>query len=160
MSAENKKLVYEAIREKLREQIESIDAFNTRAGLILATCGVIFTGYIQLLLSRSWMFGCGSALTFFEIFFLLISMVLAFLALAPGAEEEPWLSNPSPRKLYDLFAKNPDGDIEKEATESMVKAYDHNRDTFKKKFDYLRYPRYALFASGSIFAVHLIIHFF
>ena len=160
MNTDDKKLVYESIKDQLDQQISSVDSFTTRAGLVLATCGVVFAGYLQLLGSDSWMYSCVALLSVFEIFTVIISGLFAFLSLAPGGEVGHWRYDPNPEKLYG-FMKDPKGlDVTDEMTKSMIEAYNHNRKLLDKKFDHLKLSRYFLYASGSIFIIHLLIFFF
>lgn len=160
MSHEDKKLVYESIRDQLDQQIFSVDSFTTRAGLVLATCGVVFAGYLQLLTSKPWMCSEVSLLSVFEILAVLVSGLFAFLSLAPGGEVDHWRYDPDPEKLY-RFLKDPrDLDITDEVTKSMILSYNHNRELMDKKFNYLKFSRRFLYLSGSIFALHLLLFFF
>lgn len=151
-------LAYELIKERLDQQIEAVDSFNTRAGFVLATCGVVFAAYAQLLTSRPWTSHCGILFSVLEIVALLVSGFFAFSAIAPGGEEQPWRYNPDPEGLMQLW-ENKSQNFSKEVTDSMVRAYKHNREIFNKKFASLTNARLALYVSGSIFALHLLIYF-
>jgi hypothetical protein len=151
-------LAYDLIKDRLDQQIEAVDSFNTRAGLVLATCGVIFAAYAQLLTSRSWTSHCGLLLSILEIGALLVSGFFAFAALVPGGEEQPWRYNPDPEGLSELL-KSGTTTFSQQVMDSMVKAYKHNKEIFKKKFSSLTNARIALYVSGSIFALHLLIYF-
>ena len=152
---DKEKVVLDIISGRLDAQIESVDAFNTRAGLVLATCGMVFAGYMQLLTSKEWLTDCNIWLFVIEIGLLLISGGLAFASLAPGADKDPWLYNPVPRALHELHEKfGEDLDIGR-VIESMLKAYDHNTEVFKEKYDLLRYSRWFLYGSAIIFTYHL-----
>ncbi len=160
MDPETKKMVYGIIERRLAELIESVDSFNTRAGLVLATCGVVFTGYATLLTSDRWLRRCGSELFIFEVGLAMLAGVLAFMSLAPGADEEQWRNDPDPEKLYRLLEAKDGKDVLDEAARSMVDAYNQNKRIMEKKFSLLRGAKYALYASGGIFFIHLMIFLF
>ncbi len=149
-------LAHELIRDRLDQQIEAVDSFNTRAGLMLATCGVMLAAYAGLLGMHGWVSHCRILLSVLEMAALLVAGYFALSSLVPGGENQPWHYNPDPRKLMDLLkSKHPN--FADEVMKSMVDAYDHNREVFKKKFDALANARIALYVSGSIFALHLLI---
>lgn len=156
MDSKHKHLVYEVAKNQLDQQIASIDAFTTRAALVLATCGVVFAGYLQLLSSELWIFNCHQKLFVFEIGAVILAGLFAFLALVFGSEKEPWRYDPNPEKLYQLAERVVDLDIEDEVTKSMIESYNHNRTLFEKKYRYLGFARYALYCSVGIFMVHLL----
>lgn len=147
------------IERRLGEQIAAVDTFATRAGLVLATCGVAFAGYAQFLTSSIWLQGYGAILFIPEIVLVALSGFYAFAALAIGGEAKPWAYDPDPEKLYRLAHKKNRAEIEDEVVRSMVDAYNRNRGTFQEKFNLLRYSRYALYGSGAVFVVHLVIFF-
>ncbi len=151
----NDELTYELIKDRLDQQIASVDAFIARASLVLATCGIIFTAYVQLLSLHHWLSSGGIVFSVFEIISLLIAGYFAFSALVIGGEKQYW-RYPDPEKLNQLLAKNP-SDFSRQVIDSMIKAFEHNDDVFRKKFDSLKNARIALYVSGSIFALHLII---
>jgi hypothetical protein len=153
-------LLREVIERRLGEQISSVDTFATRAGLVLATCGVAFAGYAQLLTSSIWLQSCGAILFVPEISLVVASGFFAFAALSIGGEVGSWAYDPDPEKLYRLAHERSRVQIEDDIVRSMVDAYNRNRKTFKKKFDLLRYARYALYGSGAVFLLHLVIFFY
>lgn len=157
---EKEKTVFDIISGRLDAQIDAVDAFNTRAGLVLATCGVIFAGYMQLLTSKEWVMSCHAVLFVIEIGLLLVAGGLAFAALAPGGETEPWLYNPEPRALHELYGKHGENLNIQRVMESMLKAYDHNADVFKEKYELLRRSRWFLYGSAIVFMYHLSIFIF
>lgn len=163
MNPENKKLMYDVAKDQLNQQIVAVDSFTTRAGLVLATCGVVFAGYLQLLGSQSWLQVFTSWLFIPEIILMLLSAFFAFLSLVPGGEKGHWRYDPEPEKLYKLIEENESNnkvDIQDEMVRSMIVSYKHNKDVFNLKFTYLKYSRYLLCASGAIFIIHLLIFFF
>ncbi len=160
MDSETKKTVYGIIERRLAELIESVDSFNTRAGLVLATCGVVFTGYATLMTSDRWLHRCGSELFVLEVGLAMLAGVLAFMSLASGADEERWHNDPDPEKLYRLLEAKDDKDVLDEAAKSMVDAYNQNKRIMEKKFSLLRGAKYALYASGGVFFIHLVIFLF
>lgn len=160
MAIEDKKLVYESIKDQLDQQISSVDSFATRSGLVLATCGVIFAGYLQLFASPLWLEKCDSILFLFEILAIIISGVFAFLSLVHGSEEEYWRYDPDPEKIYRLLHDQKQYDITDEVMRSMIAAFKHNQKLFKKKYRFLKLARYCLYVSGSIFIIHLLFFFF
>lgn len=46
-------LLYENISRKLDQQVESLGSIDTKASILLATIGVLFAGYLQLLASQA-----------------------------------------------------------------------------------------------------------
>jgi len=163
MIPENKKLVYDVAKDQLDQQITAVDSFTTRAGLVLATCGVIFAGYLQLLGSPSWLQDFTSWIFIPEIILVLLSALFAFLSLVPGGEQGHWRYDPEPEKLYKLIEENESNnkvDVQDEIVRSMVVSHTHNKNVFNLKFTYLKYSRYLLCASGAIFIIHLLIIIF
>lgn len=149
--------MHETIEARLSEQMSSVDTFTTRAGLVLATCGVVFTGYLQLLAAHSRMVQCGAEFFTLEIVTVLLSGLFAFASLVSGGEQKRWRYDPDPEKLYRLSKNEGNADLADEILKSMVDAYNQNRKLFEEKFTLLKYSRYALYASGSIFLLHLIV---
>ena len=150
--------IFEIISKRLDQQMESVDSFTTRAGLVLATSGIVFAGYTQLFSVEGWICECTKPLFVLEILSIFASGFCAFTALTYGGEKEKWRHDPDPEKLY----KNKDGGeqfLQDEIMKSMISAYKHNRDLYEKKFSWLTYARYALYLSGTAFIIHLTIFF-
>jgi hypothetical protein len=160
LDVDRENLVQEIIEKRLGEQISSVDTFATRAGLILATNGIVFAAYTQLVSNRLWLINCGSVLFVPEIALVALSGFFAFTALAIGGEKGSWYYDPDPEKLYRLSKDKSNVDLRDEIIRSMVDAYNKNAKTFKEKFELLSYAKYALYGSGLIFLIHLLIFFF
>lgn len=153
---EKSKQILELISRRLDQQMESVDSFTTRAGLVLATIGVVFAGYTQMFSVPGWITKCTEPLFILEIIILLAAGFCAFTSLVYGGEKEKWRHDPDPKKLYE----NKDSDnIEDEVTKSMIVAYEHNRDLCEHKYKWLQYARYALYLSAVVFIIHLILFF-
>ena len=155
MKQEDKTLILNTIEARLNEQMRSVDTFTTRAGLVLATCGVVFAGYLQLLAAHSRMISCGSGFFILEVVLVIAAGYFAFASLVPGGEEGRWRHDPHPEKLYKLAKAEGGVDIEDAVIKSTIESYNVNSRIFDEKFTLLKYSRYALYASGSIFILHL-----
>lgn len=157
---ENHKLLFEIAKDKLNQQLAAVDSFTTRAGLILATCGVIFTGFLQLMTSVSWSSATDSRLFFIEVSLVLIAGFCAFLSLAIGGEKGSWDDAPNPEEVYRQMSNNKQYNLLDEATRSMIEARKTNNALFNEKFRLVQISRYTLTASGAVFIIHLILHLF
>lgn len=150
----------DVIERRLAEQFASIDTFTTRAGLVLATCGVAFAGYAQLLTSEFWLDNCAAILFVLEIGLVCLAGFFAFSALVPGGEERPWSYDPDPEKLYRLGFEEPHTEVEDQAVRAMIDAYGKNKEIFRDKFTQITRARMALYGSGAVFLIHLVVVFF
>jgi hypothetical protein len=154
-------IVYESVKKSLSDQLSDVESFNVRAGIVLATCGVVFSAYLQLFSSilehKITDFHSNELFMAFEILSVLYAGGVSFLSMSPGAENEPWKYSPTPRNLYEKMkaCKADEHLIQNELIESMVRAYEYNEKVYEKKFEMLRHARMALFFSGLIFSVHI-----
>ncbi|MCF7815764.1 MAG: hypothetical protein K9M10_03540 [Candidatus Pacebacteria bacterium] len=148
--------IFELISRRLDQQMESVDSFTTKAGLVLATVGVVFAGYTQMFSIVGWITECTEPLLIIEIITLFIAGFCAFTSLIYGGEKGRWHHDPDPKKLYE---NRENKNIEDDIAKSMVNAYEHNRDIYVTKYKWLQYARYALYLSALVFIIHLILFF-
>lgn len=151
------RLLIDIIERRLAEQFSSVDTFATRAGLVLATCGVAFAGFAQLLTNSSWNQSCSSILFLPEMIFLVTSGYFAFRAMSVGSTQMRWAYDPDPEKLYRMATEKSREQLEDEAVRSMVEAYNANKVVTDRKYELLRYAQIALYSAGLVFIVHLVI---
>ncbi len=154
----DKDIIFKLISERLDQQIESADSITNRAGLVLATCGIIFTGYIQLIGVRFWAVSCLGLLFVLETIAIITAGLFAFRALRLGGEQGSWRHDPNPRKLLKLLEKKDDNvDVVDSVLENMAVAYEHNQTVIKDKFELMGSAMKVMLASVIIFIIHLLL---
>lgn len=152
-------LVYENISGKLDQQIKSLESIDTKSTIFLATIGIIFAGYLQLLASQEMGFGDYRIFIIPEIMLFLIAGFYIFRAFILN-KNEFWRSDPKPSKLLETFSKNSDkGEywLKDQIIKNMNKAYDHNDKLIIDKYNYFLKARDVFYFAISIFTLHLIL---
>ena len=151
-------LLYENISRKLDQQFESLSSIDTKASILLATIGVLFAGYLQLLNSQGMGFEDYRIFVVLEILSFLIFGFLVFRAFMLN-KKEFWRSDPRPNKLIEIFSKNSKkGEywLKDQVIKNMNEAYEHNDKLIIKKYNYFLKARKILYFGICILVIHLI----
>ncbi len=150
-------LLYENISRKLDQQLESLSSIDTKASILLATIGVLFAGYLQLLDSQGMGFGDYRIFVVLEILSFLVSGFLVFGAFMLN-KKEIWRSDPRPNKLIEIFSKNSNkGEywLKDQVIKNMNEAYEHNDKLITKKYNHFLRARGVLYFGICILVLHL-----
>jgi hypothetical protein len=150
-------LLYENISRKLDQQLESLSSIDTKASILLATIGVLFAGYLQLLDSQGMGFGDYRIFVVLEILSFLVSGFLVFGAFILN-KKEIWRSDPRPSKLIEIFSKNSNkGEywLKDQVIKNMNEAYEHNDKLIIKKYNHFLRARGILYFGICILVLHL-----
>jgi len=152
-------LLLRITERKLSEQISSIDSFNIRTGLILATIGVVFTGFTQLVTSDLWITFTPNIFFVLELISILLSGLFAFVALSIGAHNQHWRNDPDPEKLYRLSKEKNISELEEDVIKTMIVAYKENIKIYKTKFNFIKKSVYCMYTCGTLIFIHLLTFF-
>jgi hypothetical protein len=155
-------LLYENISRKLDQQFESLNSIDTKASIILATIGVIFAGYLQLLDSSKFEFINYRYFVVLEILSFLFSGFLVFSSFMLN-KKEIWRSDPRPNKLQAVFSKysnNGEYWLKDQITKNMVEAYEHNDRLITKKSNRFIRAKDVFYFGMFILALHLLMLIF
>lgn len=155
-------LLYENISRKLDQQVESLSSIDTKASILLATIGVLFAGYLQLLGSQEIGFRDYRIFVIFEILSFLISGFFVFRAFMLN-KKEIWRSDPRPSKLIEIFSKNSNkGEywLKDQIVKNINKAYEHNDKLIIKKYNYFLKARSIIYFGIVVLVLHLTILLF
>ncbi|PIS08350.1 hypothetical protein COT76_01915 [Candidatus Berkelbacteria bacterium CG10_big_fil_rev_8_21_14_0_10_33_10] len=151
-------LLYENISRKLDQQVESLGSIDTKASILLATIGVLFAGYLQLLASQEMGFKDYRIFVILEILSFLVAGFYVFKAFMLS-KKEIWRSDPRPQKLIEIFSKNSNkGEywLKDQIIKNMNEAYEHNDGLIIKKYNYFLRARGVLYFGIIVLVFHLI----
>jgi len=134
-------LAYELVKERLAQQIESVNSLDIKASIVLAIIGVIFTGYLGLIdrLHNDWL----RSVT------LLILTLAGFFAVKTFVQTkrrrdgwDDWRNDPEPEQLLEIitdpdFDTYTEGEITSYILDSMARSYEHNKTLYRQRYNFL-----------------------
>jgi len=124
-------LIYREIKERLRDQFESIDNMNTKAGIILGFDGAILTA----LLNSDWF----RELPSFYLFIVLI-LICSVTGLALKAFlTEAYKKDPEPSKLIEKYQEETESRTLGQLTRNFEGCFNENKEKIEKKKKYLNW---------------------
>lgn len=155
-------LLYENISRKLDQQVESLGSIDMKASILLATIGILFAGYLQLLVSQEIGFRNYRFFVVLEIISFIVAGLYVFRAFILN-KKEIWRSDPRPHKLIYIFSKNSSkGEywLKDQIIKNMNEAYEHNDQLIIKKYNYFLRAREILYFGIIVLVLHLILLLF
>jgi hypothetical protein len=150
-------LLYEMTSKKLEKQVESLGSLDTKSSILLATVGVIFAGYLQLLTSTEFGFKNIPWLVVLELMLFISSGFFIFKAFMLS-KDETWRDDPRPKKLLKYFSENferGEYNLKDEITKGMVESYECNDKKILKKYEHLHLARNLMYLGIITLLVHL-----
>lgn len=150
-------LIYESVSKKLEQQISSLSSLDTKASILLATVGVLFAGYLQLLTSGWFLFNHFTVLIVIEIIAFTLTGFFIFKAFILDSNEV-WRDDPRPKLLLEVFSKNfRKGEywLKSEIIKNISDSYEHNDELIIKKYNSLLVARWILFIGVCVLVVHI-----
>lgn len=151
-------LIYDNISKKLEQQLDSLSSLDTKSSILLATIGVIFAGYLQLMSSDRFNFGNFKFLVIAELLLFLFAGFFVFRAFILNNKEK-WYNDPRPSKLLRVFSQNSDKGLywlKDEINNSINEAYEKNDILVKKKYNFLLIARMFLYGGIILLFLHII----
>ena len=136
ISKENSlELVFTETKEALSVQIETIDHFGNKAGIIVGFIGAIIGIVLGLEYSRTCLYYDGIVL-------LMISLLLAIMGLRAGK----YRRDPKPRGFRDEYIDELPSETMRTLINHFVDSYEENKDKIKELSKYLNWSLYFMFS--------------
>jgi len=155
-------LIFNTISSKLEKQVSSLSSIDTKVSIILASIGVIFAGYLQLISSEKLNLLNYPLITMIILIMFIISGFFAFKSFTLK-RDETWRDDPRPSKLLKIFSeKSKEGEywLKDEISKSMSQSYEENDKRIISKYEYLHKAKNFLFFGVIGLFIHVFISVF
>lgn len=153
-------LAYELVKERLAQQIESVKSLDIKASITLAIIGVIFTGYLQSVITHvdsRWI----RLLTFLILILAGVFAVKTFVQTKSNNWND-WRNDPDPEQLLNIvtnpdFKSYNDVEITNYILKSMAASYEHNIRLYRKRYNSLYISLALVLAAAIIIGIQVIL---
>ena len=128
-------LVYNAVKDALNMQFQSLEGLNTKASVIIGFVGVIIGISLNLYSDENPHLFIGSVLLFLGAAF------LSFFAY----KAKSYRRDPKPRKFTEKYLREDDKKVKKQLIDNFIQSYEDNKNRIEKKVKYINYSLILLF---------------
>jgi len=122
-------LLFSEIKERLNDQLQSIDSLDTKAGITLGFIGVILAG----LVNSAWFLDL-------PYYYLLIILTLIFLTtffILRAYLVKSYRKDPDPKALVDKYENENEDKIKKQLIRNFEECFNKNKKSLEDKKDNL-----------------------
>ena len=149
-------LTYDLVRERLAQQIDSVKSLDLKASIILAFIGVVFTGYLQLIDTYSDI----TVIHIITILLIVLAGVYCVLIFVQFKGKD-WRNDPEPKTLNSInrdqkFSEYSESELKEHIVNSIVFAYESNREIYKTRYKYLYISLSLVLAAVIMIAIQLV----
>lgn len=123
------KLLYSEIKERLKDQFDSVDSLDTKAGVTLGFSGVILIG----LVNSGWFLDLQSH--FFLI--VLTPLIIAISSLVASVFVRSYNKDPDPTKLIEGYKDKTEDETRRQLIRNFEDCFKKNTKPLKDKRNYL-----------------------
>ncbi len=139
------KLIFTEIKERLRDQFDSISSLDTKAGISLALIGAFLAG----LVNSDWFL----SLPYYYLLPPLITLVLATLYALRAILARDYGKDPEPSKLIDSYGQKAEDETLRQLTRNLSDNFDENQNAISTKKHFLNTAFVLLFVSVLILSM-------
>ena len=124
-SNDSHNLIYEEIKERLKDQMDSITSIDTKAGIVIALIGAFLGG----LVNSSWFLELPKLQLILVLTPLVISLTLALVSIKVA----DYRKDPEPTPLVDKYAEENQEKTQGQLIRNFADSYDKNKRAITKK---------------------------